>query len=112
MNSERQAGRSVCVEDVAAGFQEAVVEVLVEKAVHAVKTLGRDRLVMAGGVSANSRLREAMAERCRREGIRLYLPDKALCTDNAAMIASAAYYKYLKYGPDDLGLDAYANVPY
>ncbi|MBQ1484238.1 MAG: tRNA (adenosine(37)-N6)-threonylcarbamoyltransferase complex transferase subunit TsaD, partial [Eubacterium sp.] len=97
VNSERQAGRSVCVEDVAAGFQEAVVEVLVEKAVHAVKSLGRDRLVMAGGVSANSRLREAMAERCRKEGIELFLPDKALCTDNAAMIASAAYYKYRKY---------------
>ena len=112
VNSERQAGRSVCVEDVAAGFQEAVVEVLVEKAVHAVKSLGRDRLVMAGGVSANSRLREAMAERCRKEGIELFLPDKALCTDNAAMIASAAYYKYRKYGPDDLTLDAFANMPY
>ena len=112
VNSERQAGRRVCVEDVAAGFQEAVVEVLVEKAVHAVKSLGRDRLVMAGGVSANSRLREAMAERCRKEGIELFLPDKALCTDNAAMIASAAYYKYRKYGPDDLTLDAFANMPY
>ncbi|MBQ1484077.1 MAG: tRNA (adenosine(37)-N6)-threonylcarbamoyltransferase complex transferase subunit TsaD, partial [Eubacterium sp.] len=112
VNSERQAGRSVCVEDVAAGFQEAVVEVLVEKAVHAVKSLGRDRLVMAGGVSANSRLREAMAERCRKEGIELFLTDKALCTDNAAMIASAAYYKYRKYGPDDLTLDAFANMPY
>lgn len=112
VNSERQAGRSVCVEDVAAGFQEAVVEVLVEKAVHAVKSLGRDRLVMAGGVSANSRLREAMAERCRKEGIELFLPDKALCTDNAAMIASAAYYRYRKYGPDDLTLDAFANMPY
>ena len=67
---------------------------------------------MAGGVSANSRLREAMAERCRKEGIELFLPDKALCTDNAAMIASAAYYKYRKYGPDDLTLDAFANMPY
>jgi len=112
VNSEKQAGREVCVADVAAGFQEAVVEVLVEKAVHAVRTLGRDRLVMAGGVSANSRLREAMAERCRREGIELFLPDRALCTDNAAMIGAAAYYKYRKYGPDDLSLDAYANVPY
>ena len=112
VNSEKQAGRTVKTEDVAACFQEAVVEVLVEKAVHAVKTLGRDSLVMAGGVSANSRLREAMAERCEKEGIRLYLPERILCTDNAAMIGTAAYYKYMKYGPDDLSLDAYANMPY
>ena len=106
VNSERQAGRSVCVEDVAAGFQEAVVEVLVEKAVHAVKSLGRDRLVMAGGVSANSRLREAMAERCRKEGIELFLPDKALCTDNAAMIGCAAYYEYVRGVRSGLDLNA------
>lgn len=110
VNSERQKGIEPKTEDVAAGFQEAVVEVLTEKAISAVKDLGEDKLVLAGGVAANSRLREELKRRCDEEGISLYLPEKKLCTDNAAMIGSAAYYKYIEFGPDDLTLDAYADI--
>ena len=112
VNSERQAGREISVPDVAAGFQEAVVEVMVEKALYAVKNEGEDRLVMAGGVAANSRLREAMEAACKKEGIELFLPEKPLCTDNAAMIAVAGYYEYINGRQDDLRLDAYADLEF
>jgi N6-L-threonylcarbamoyladenine synthase len=112
VNQERQAGRELHIPDIAAGFQEAVVDVLTEKAVRAMKKSGEEKLVLAGGVAANSRLRTRLKERCEKEGIRLYLPEKILCTDNAAMIASAGYYKYRAYGGDDLHMDAYANLPY
>ena len=110
VNSERQKGIEPKTEDVAACFQEAVVEVLTEKAINAVKSMGEDKLVLAGGVAANSRLREELKRRTEEEGIKLFLPDKGLCTDNAAMIGSAAYYKYITFGADDLTLDAYAEV--
>ena len=112
INSENQAGREINAADVAAGFQEAVVEVLVNKSIEAAKKLNEERLVVAGGVAANSRLREALQEACDREGIKLYLPELALCTDNAAMIGSAAYYKYIEEGDDNLDLDAYANLDF
>lgn len=117
VNSERQAGREIDRANVAAGFQEAVIEVLVNKAVEAVikasetKNTPR-RLVVAGGVAANSRLREALGDACKKEGIELFLPEKHLCTDNAAMIGSAAYYKFLAEGKDGLNLDAYADLPF
>lgn len=112
VNSEKQGGRAINTADVAAGFQEAVVEVLVAKSVEAAKALGEKRLVVAGGVAANSRLREALTQECKKEGIKLYLPEIGLCTDNAAMIGSAAYYKYIEEGPDDLLIDAYADLPF
>ncbi|MBP3816018.1 MAG: tRNA (adenosine(37)-N6)-threonylcarbamoyltransferase complex transferase subunit TsaD [Firmicutes bacterium] len=112
VNSEKQGGRAINTADVAAGFQEAVVEVLVAKSVEAAKALGEKRLVVAGGVAANSRLREALTRECEKEGIKLYLPEIGLCTDNAAMIGSAAYYKYIEEGPDDLLIDAYADLPF
>lgn len=112
INSENQAGRDINAADVAAGFQEAVVEVLVNKSIEAAKRLKEDKLVVAGGVAANSRLREALQEACDREGIKLYLPEIALCTDNAAMIGSAAYYKFIAEGDDDLDLDAYADLDF
>lgn len=123
VNSEKQAGREINAADVAAGFQEAVVEVLVNKSVEAVNQLfeeknggnsevSKRRLVIAGGVAANSRLREALTDACKREEIELFLPELGLCTDNAAMIGSAAYYKYREEGPDDLTLDAYADLEF
>lgn len=112
VNSEKQGGRAINTADVAAGFQEAVVEVLVAKSIEAAKALGEKRLVVAGGVAANSRLREALTQECEKEGIKLYLPEIGLCTDNAAMIGSAAYYKYIEEGPDDLLIDAYADLPF
>ena len=74
--------------DVAASFQEAIVDVLLLKSLRACKDSGIDRLVIAGGVAANSRLRQVATERCEREGIRLHIPTPALCTDNGAMVAA------------------------
>lgn len=112
VNTERQANRELDISNIAAGFQEAIVDVLVDKSMQAVRQYGNGRIVLAGGVAANSRIREAITRRCEKEGIKLYLPEKKLCTDNAAMIGCAGYYKYLKCGADSLHLDATANLPF
>lgn len=111
VNQERQKGREISVPDLAASFQQALLDVIIQKTIAAVQERGEKRVVMAGGVSANSHLREQMQAACDANGIRLYRPDPVLCTDNGAMIAAAAYYKYQKQGPDGLDLDAYANLP-
>ena len=110
INTERQAGREVNRADVAASFQEAVMDVLAEKVMHAVAVRGEDKLVLAGGVAANSRLRGMLGDACKKAGIELYVPAPVLCTDNGAMIASAAYYKYQNQGADGLDMDAVASV--
>jgi N6-L-threonylcarbamoyladenine synthase len=76
--------------DVAAGFQEAVADVLTRKAVRACEQLGVSTLLIAGGVAANSRLRELAGQRCADAGLTLRIPRPRLCTDNGAMIASFA----------------------
>ncbi|MEF9922420.1 MAG: tRNA (adenosine(37)-N6)-threonylcarbamoyltransferase complex transferase subunit TsaD [Anaerovoracaceae bacterium] len=111
INSERQAGREIVVADVAASFQQAVVEVVVTKAVSAAVKLGKDKLVLAGGVAANTKLRQLLQEKCDENGIKLYFPKPILCTDNAAMIGCAAYYKYMAGQVDDLTLDAFPSLP-
>ena len=90
----RERGLEVNRADVAAGFQEAVVDVLVEKTVRAAEGHGVDTILLAGGVAANRRLRERLVERVGSR--RVVVPPPVLCTDNAAMIACAAYYKYLR----------------
>ena len=95
----------------AASFQAAVIDVLVEKSFRLAKELGEKTIVLAGGVSANSALRAAMEGRGEREGVAIYYPDPVLCTDNAAMIASVGYYSHLKgeecevYADPNLGLE-------
>lgn len=107
LNSRKQKGEEICVPDVAAAFQMAVVDVLVAKAMRAPARTGEDKLVLAGGVAANSLLRSKLAEACEKTGIALYCPSPILCTDNAAMIGCAAYYKYRDGLMDDMTLDAY-----
>ncbi len=110
LNTERQAGREIRTADVAASFQAAVVDVIVAKTMKAAERTGQKQLVLAGGVAANSRLRADLHQACEKRGIRLYVPQPVLCTDNAAMIGCAAYYKYKASGPDDLYLDAYPDL--
>ena len=111
INQEKQAGREINRADVAASFQQAVMDVLVRKTVDAAVLKGEKKLVLAGGVAANSKLREMLGAACDKAGIRLYRPDPILCTDNGAMIAAAAYYQYQSGQTDDLKLEAYANLP-
>lgn len=110
INSEKQAGREINTADVAAGFQAAVLDVIVAKTISAALDMNKDKIVLAGGVAANSRLREMFEEECGRHGIGLYYPSPVLCTDNAAMIGCAAYYKYKAGGIDELTLDAIPNL--
>ena len=95
LNSTRLRGEEIVVEDVCKSFQEAVVDVLLEKSFRLAREKNMDKIVLCGGVSANSRIREAFEERGREENIKIYYPELKLCTDNAAMIASAAYYEYM-----------------
>ncbi len=110
LNTEKQAGRDICAADVAASFQAAVMEVIISKTMEAVRSRGKDKLVLAGGVAANSYLREKLQAECDREGVKLFVPEPVLCTDNAAMIACAAYYKYKAEGADDLFMDAFPGL--
>ena len=88
LNGCRMRGEEICQVDVAASFQKAVVEVLVEHAMMAVKEYGFDKLAIAGGVASNSALRGAMQQACEKNHIQFYYPSPILCTDNAAMILS------------------------
>lgn len=106
VNTAQQNGETICKADVAASFQLAVMDVIAEKAVAAALGCGRTRLALAGGVASNSLLRSLMEEACRKAGIACYRPEPVLCTDNAAMISCAAYYKYREGHLDDLTLDA------
>jgi N6-L-threonylcarbamoyladenine synthase len=97
----------VAVADVAASFQEAVVDVLVTKARAAARETGARGLCLAGGVAANSSLRERILDACIADDLRAFLPSRAMCTDNAAMVAAAGWYRLRSDGPT--GLDAGAN---
>lgn len=96
--------------DVAASFQKAVVDVLVENAMHAVEEYKVDKFALAGGVASNSALRTAMREACKERGIKLYCPSPIYCTDNAAMIGAAAYYEYLAGTRHRWDLNAVPNL--
>lgn len=96
--------------DIAVSFQKAVVDVLVEKSILAVKEYGMDKLVIAGGVAANQGLRAGMAKACAEAGIEFYNPTPILCTDNAAMIGAAGYYEYLKGTRHGWDLNAVPNL--
>ncbi len=98
------------VADVAASFQEAAVDALVTKSVRAVDRHGVGGLCLAGGVAANSRLRELAAERCAELGIALHLPSPDMCTDNAAMVAAAAWHKLRRESPSGLASGADPNL--
>ncbi len=100
----------VATPDVAASFQEAVVDVLVTKARRAARDVGAKGLCLGGGVAANSRLRERFLDACVTEGLPGFLPSWAMCTDNAAWVASGAWYRWQSDGPSPLDTGALPNL--
>ena len=105
-----QRGEEVNKADLAASFQEAVVDVLVDKSMMLLKETGLKTLAVSGGVAANSRLKERLKEECDKEGIQFYHPSVILCTDNAAMIAMAGYLNYKNGVVDDNFMKVYPNL--
>ena len=110
MNHAKMTGEEICVPDLAASFQAAVVDVLVSHTVDAAKKLGYRKVAMAGGVASNSALRAGMRRACKRAGIELYYPSPVLCTDNGAMICAAGYYEYMKGARSGWDLNAVPNL--
>ncbi len=110
INKEKQNGNEIIIEDVAASFQAAVLDVLVDKSFRLAKEKASKKIVMAGGVAANTRLRSMMEKRGQEEGIEIFYPSRILCTDNAAMIGSAAYYNYINGKESDLGFTVEPNL--
>ena len=106
LNTSRMKGISVSVPDVAASFQQAVVDVLVSHAGDAIDQYGLKKFALAGGVAANTALRAGMKEMCAEKGADFYCPPPILCTDNAAMIGSAAYFEFVKGNFSGLDLNA------
>ena len=106
LNTCRMKGIEISVPDVAASFQQAVVDVLVSHAMWAVEEYHLDKFALAGGVASNTALRAAMKAGCKERGVRFYCPPPILCTDNAAMIGCAGYYDYIRGERSGLDLNA------
>ena len=100
----------VSTADVAASFQRAVVDVLVAKARQAARDVGAKGLCLAGGVAANSLLRERVLDACVEDGLRAFVPSREFCTDNAAMVAAAAWWRLGSDGPTGLDEGAHPNL--
>lgn len=110
LNGCRMKEEVICEADVAASFQKAVIDVLVEHGIHAVKKYGYNKLAIAGGVASNSSLRQAFETECIKRNIEFYHPSPIFCTDNAAMIGVAGYYEYIKGVRSSLELNAVPNL--
>lgn len=110
LNACRMKGEHFSQADVAASFQKAVIDVLVEHSLHAVKAYGYDKFAIAGGVASNASLREAFERECGKRRIMFYRPSPLLCTDNAAMIGTAGYYEYIRGVRSGYDLNAVPNL--
>lgn len=111
VHNASQKGEAVKAEDLGASFIKAVTDLLVSHTMEAIEDYNGKTVVLAGGVSANSRLRRVMEEKCMCKGIELYKPELKYCGDNAAMIASQGYYEFLAGKRADLSLNAVASMP-
>ena len=110
LNQAQLKGGEVNQADVAASFQQSVVDVLTDHTIQAALRLGIDKVAIAGGVAANSTLRRQMKEVCEKHGKAFYYPSPVYCTDNAAMIGAAAYYEYIKGSRAGWDLNAVPNL--
>lgn len=110
INQASQKGEESKKEDIAASFQQAVLDVLVDKTFRLAKERSSNKIVIAGGVAANEGLREMMEERGKKEGIEIFYPSRILCTDNAAMIGAAGYFSYISGRRSDLGMNVSPNL--
>lgn len=109
IHNAQQKEETINKADLGASFQNAVVTCLTDNVMRAAKDFGCDKIVLAGGVSANSQLRKEMQDMCEKNSWKLYLPELSLCGDNAAMVGAQAYYEYLAGKRADSSLNAYAT---
>ncbi|MBQ1902500.1 MAG: tRNA (adenosine(37)-N6)-threonylcarbamoyltransferase complex transferase subunit TsaD [Lachnospiraceae bacterium] len=110
INGAKMKGEEINEADIAASFQKAVVDALVDHAMNALDEYGGDKMAIAGGVASNGAFRKAMEEACRKRGVKFYRPSPILCTDNAAMIGAAAYYDFMAGKRDSWDLNAIPNL--
>jgi len=109
-HNESQKGNSIREADLACSFQNRVVDVITRKTMEAIEKYNVKNLILAGGVAANSGIRNSLEEACKKNNINFTMPTLTYCTDNAAMIGAAAYYAYKKGKLADLNLNAKANI--
>lgn len=110
LNYCRMKNIPIVQEDIAASFQKAVTDVLIEHAITGAREFGAEKLAIAGGVASNGTLREGMRAACEKNGLKFYYPSPILCTDNAAMIGAAAYYDYKRGIRSGWDLNAVPNL--
>lgn len=110
IHNTEQRGEELDRDSLAASFQKTVSEILTDKFIGAARVYGSEKIAIAGGVAANSGLRETLGSAAEKHGMELFIPPVSLCGDNAAMIGSQAYYEYLAGNTADTGLNAYATM--
>ena len=111
LHNAKQKGEEISVPDLGASYIEAVVKCLTENTEKAALNFGYNKIVLAGGVSANSRLRVRMTEICKKHNWELYMPELCYCGDNGAMVGAQGYYEYISGNRADLDLNAKPSLP-
>ncbi len=111
IHNSKQKGTEISIPDLGASCIETVADCLVSNTVRAAEEFGYNKIALAGGVSANSRLRKRMTDICNQKGWELYMPDLSLCGDNAAMVGAQAFYEYQNGNLASLDLNAFATMP-
>lgn len=109
-SKKNMKNNTVSTQDLAASFQEAVIDQLVKKTIKAAEDTENKKIILGGGVSRNTRLRQRFMEETKKLGLKLYLPSPIMCTDNAGMIAGLGFMRYKNFGPSPMDIDADPNL--